>query len=262
MEDVQNYSDYRGIPINRVGLSGLRLPIVISDKKCEQKTVARLTMHASLSHQLKGTHLSRFIEVVQAHCNQINRQSLSAMLGKLRERLGAESAYIELSFPFFLERVAPVTKAISLVDYECSLTGKVSGEQVLFTLGVRVPVTSVCPCSKAISDRGAHNQRSYITIQIRENDKQGGEAGTLGFEDLIEIAELSASAPVFTLLKRPDERHVTMQAFDNPMFVEDMVRNVATRLQSDIHILWFRVHAVSQESIHNHDVFAEVEWSR
>lgn len=262
MEDVQNRTDERGIPLDQVGVTDLRYPIIVLDRKQErQQTIARLTMSVNLPHHFKGTHMSRFIEVLNKHRGEVTMRTLPSILRELKERLEAESARIEVAFPYFVERQAPSSGARALMDYECTFVGEVNGGDEDFVLGVQVPVTSLCPCSKAISDYGAHNQRGIITMEVR-SARQHGEAALIWIEELIDIAERSASAPVYPLLKRADERHVTMQAFDNPVFVEDMVRNVASELQADSRVTWFRVHAVNHESIHNHGAFAEVVWQR
>lgn len=263
MEDVQSSLDERNLPIQRVGVSDLRYPIVVLDRaNSRQETVASFTLSVSLPHQFKGTHMSRFVEVLNEHRGEITMHTLPDLLGDVRTRLAAESARVEVRFPYFLERSAPVTGATALTDYECRFTGEVDGEESDFILTVRVPVTSLCPCSKAISDYGAHNQRGYVTIDTRFGTRADGEREMVWIEEIVDIAEQSASSPVYPLLKRPDERHVTMRAYDNPVFVEDLVRNVAQRLQAEERICWFRVHAVNQESIHNHDAFAQIEWSR
>jgi GTP cyclohydrolase I len=169
---------------------------------------------------------------------------------------------MEVSFPYFLERSAPVTKAKALMDYECTFSGEANGSKDDFVLGVRVPVSSLCPCSKTISDYGAHNQRGYVTIEVRSIRNEDGSPELIWIEELIDIAESSASAPVYPLLKREDERFVTMQSYDNPVFVEDIVRNVAMKLRNDSRVAWFKVHVVNHESIHNHSAFAEIEWTR
>ena len=189
-------------------------------------------------------------------------RTLPTILQELKDRLTAESAHIEVEFPYFLERCAPVSGARALMDYECVFTGEVNGGASDFVLSVRIPVTSLCPCSKAISEYGAHNQRGYVTVEIRSRPGDGGMPELVWIEELVELAESAASAPLYPLLKREDERHVTMQAYDNPAFVEDVVRDVAIRLQKDERIIWFRVHALNQESIHNHNAFAQIVWSR
>lgn len=261
MEDVQSRRDHRRIPIDLVGVSGIRYPITVLDRAEKlQHTVATLAMSVSLPHHFKGTHMSRFIEVLNAHRGELTMRTLPALLGELRAKLRAEKARVEVDFPYFLERAAPATGAVGLMDYECRFVGELNGKGDDFVLSARVPVTTLCPCSKEISDYGAHNQRSFVTIAVRTSPVSGPKAPFVWIEELVDIAEHSASAPVFPLVKRPDERHITMQAFDNPVFVEDVVRNVAARLKSDRRLGWFRVHAVNLESIHNHDAFAEIEW--
>jgi GTP cyclohydrolase I len=263
MEDVQNRADGRRIALDRVGIADLRYPIVVLDRDQQrQQTVAVLTMSVNLPHEFKGTHMSRFIEIVNQHRGEITMRTIPALLRDLREKLSADSAHVEARFPYFIERKAPVSGAAALMDYECSFNAVADDRNDSFVFGVRVPVTSLCPCSKAISDYGAHNQRGYITILVRTGQDAEAHYKMVWFEELIDIAERSASAPVYPILKRVDERHVTMQAFDNPVFVEDMVRNVTTALQSDDRIDWFSVHAINHESIHNHGAFASVEWER
>jgi GTP cyclohydrolase I len=198
------------------------------------------------------------VEVLHETAGEITLQTIPAILEAIRGRLQARSASLQVSFPFFLRRTAPVTGAAALMEYQSSLAGQVVGTATQVTLGVRVPVTSVCPCSKAISDYGAHNQRSTISICVRPRDEDGLPA-PLWAEELIEVAEAAASCPVFPLLKRPDERHVTMQAHDHPVFVEDMVRAAAKMLSDDPRVTWFSVEAASDESIHNHGAFARIQ---
>jgi len=263
LEDVQNRNDERQIPIDQVGVCDLRYPITVLDRNHEkQQTIARLSLSVGLPHHFKGTHMSRFIEVLDRHRGEVTMRTVPAILAELRTRLDAEQAQISVEFPYFLERAAPVSGAKSLMEYDCSFRAEMDGGDVDFVLGVKVPVTSLCPCSKAISDYGAHNQRGYLTMEVRTGHPPGSEPGFVWIEELIEVAEQSASAPVYPLLKREDERHVTMQAYDNPVFVEDMVRNVAVRLKGDPRVAWFRVHAVNHESIHNHGAFARIEWRR
>jgi GTP cyclohydrolase IB len=263
MQDVQNSPDYRNLPIQRVGVTNLRYPIVVLDRaRARQETVARFTLSVNLPHQFKGTHMSRFVELLNEHRGEITMHTLPIILADLRDRLDAESARIEVEFPYFLERFAPVSGSGAMTDYECAFTGELDGGRSDFVLSVTVPVTSLCPCSKAISDYGAHNQRGYVTIHTRTSRAPDGQEQMIWIEEIIEIAERSASAPVYPLLKRSDERAVTMQAYDNPVFVEDLVRNAAIQLQRDSRVKWFRVEAVNNESIHNHDAFAHLEWTR
>jgi GTP cyclohydrolase I len=263
MEDVQSRPDERQVPIDQVGVCDLRYPITVLDKQKEsQQTVGRLSMSVGLPHLFKGTHMSRFIEVLNRHRREVTVRTLPDMLHDLKKRLHAEKAQVVVEFPYFLQRFAPVSGARSLMEYECSFQAEINGGEEDFVLSVRVPVTSLCPCSKEISDYGAHNQRGYVTIEVRTVRPPGQELGFIWIEELVEVAERSASAPVYPLLKRADERHVTMQAYDNPVFVEDMVRNVAVQLRADPRVAWFRVHAVNHESIHNHGAFARIEWRR
>lgn len=263
MQDVQALPDDRDLPLDRVGVTGLSHPIVVLDRTSEkQRTVGCLSMSVSLPREQKGTHMSRFVEVLNDHHGEITMRTLPRILRDLRDRLDASSAQISVEFPYFVERAAPVSDARALMDYHCSFIGELHDDSDDFMLRVRVPVTSLCPCSKAISERGAHNQRGYITISVRTATSIDGEPQLVWIEELIEVAERSASAPVYPLLKRPDEAFVTVQAYDNPVFVEDMVRNVARRLQDDPRVEWFEVHAENHESIHNHSAFAQVAWSR
>lgn len=256
LEDIQKHRDDRDIAIEQVGVADLRYPITVLDRAAaSQRTIADLTLSVGLPHDTKGTHMSRFIEVLERHRGEITVRTLPAMLADIKTTLEAESARIEVDFPYFITRSAPVSGAQALMDYQCSFVAELDRGALDFVLGVVVPVSSLCPCSKAISDYGAHNQRGTLRLEVRST-------GIVWIEELVEIAEASASSPVYALLKREDERHVTMQAYDNPVFVEDMVRNAAVRLKSDARINWFRVRAENQESIHNHSAFAQVAWSR
>jgi GTP cyclohydrolase I len=263
MHDIQSQPDTRGIALDQVGVSDVRYPIVVLDRAQQQQhTIARLTMSVSLPHHHKGTHMSRFIEVLTAHHGEMTMFTLPVVLRDLKSRLDAQSARIEIHFPYFIERQAPTSGAAALLDYDCSFVAESHLESDDFVLGVTVPVTSLCPCSKAISDYGAHNQRGQVSIQVRSTRDEENKPRLIWIEELIDIAEASASAPVYPLLKRTDERHVTMQAFDNPRFVEDIVREVALRLRDDPRVGWFSVEAVNSESIHNHSAFARMEWTR
>ncbi len=260
MEDVQSRRDHREIPIDRVGITNLRYPITVWDRTNDkQNTVAELSLSVSLPHHFKGTHMSRFLEVLEDHRGEVTIKTLPEILHDLRKRLDSEAAHMEVVFPYFLEKEAPATGARSLLDYTGHFIGSSDGDDDDFVLGVTVPVTSLCPCSKEISDYGAHNQRSSIDIRVRMIE---GEENFIWMEELIDVAEDSASAPLYPLLKRPDERHVTMQAFENPAFVEDIARDVAATLIEDERVAWFEVRCVNEESIHNHNAFAVIEWSR
>jgi GTP cyclohydrolase IB len=214
-------------------------------------------MSVSLPHHFKGTHMSRFLEILSRHQGEVTMRTLPEILHDLKEHLESEAAHIEVEFPYFLTRSAPVSGAQAPMDYRCTFIGESNGRNDDFMLRVRVPVTTLCPCSKEISDYGAHNQRGFVTLTVRP-ERKNGLWELIWIEELIDIAEQSASAPVYPLLKRPDERHVTMQAFDNPVFVEDVVRNAARLLKKDKRITSFEARAVNHESIHNHSAFAIV----
>ena len=254
MPDMQRSPDTRNIAIDKVGVKDIRYPIVVLDKsKIRQHTVARINMYVDLPHHFKGTHMSRFIEILNQYHGEISIESLDTILQEMKERLEASCSHLELEFPYFIEKEAPASKARGLMEYQCRMVGTL-GEENDFILGVTVPVTSLCPCSREISARGAHNQRSAIHVQIRYR-------GHVWLEDLIGWIESCGSAPVYSLLKREDEKAVTEQAYDNPMFVEDMVRAVTEKLNAQPEILWFRVQCENFESIHNHSAYAEVERS-
>ena len=263
MQDVQNQPDLRQLPIDRVGVTDLRYPIIVLDREHQkQQTIASLSISVALPHDFKGTHMSRFIEALNDHRGEITMHTLPAFLKDVKARLCAESAHVDVAFPYFLERAAPVTGAKALMDYECFFSAEINQRKEDFVLGVRVPITTLCPCSKAISDYGAHNQRGYVDTRLRSAQVSDGSRALIWIEEIVELVERSASAPVYPLLKRPDERHVTMQAYDKPMFVEDIVRDVATALQSDQRVSWFYVRVKNDESIHNHSAFAQIEWTR
>ena len=252
MPDLQKSPDTRNIAIDKVGVKDIRYPIVVLDKhKTQQHTVARINMYVDLPHHFKGTHMSRFIEILNLYHGEISIESLDTILQEMKERLEASSAHLELEFPYFIPKQAPVSKAVGLMEYQCQMIGTLGAEPD-FILGVTVPVTSLCPCSKEISARGAHNQRSAVTVQIRYREH-------VWLEDLIEWIEQCGSSPVYSLLKREDEKAVTEQAYDHPMFVEDIVRAVTQKLRSLEQISWFRVQCENFESIHNHSAYALVE---
>lgn len=263
LADVQNSADERGVALDQVGVRDLKYPITVLDRNDEtQQTVAEVSMSVGLPHHFKGTHMSRFIEVLNQYRGEFTMRTLPDLLSTLRGRLDAEQARIEVTFPYFMERTAPVTEKKALMDYQCSFVGTVNGGGSTFTLGVRVPVTSLCPCSKEISDQGAHNQRGHVDIQVRSVRNGDGAPELIWIEELVDMAEASASAPLYPLLKRPDERHVTMQAYENPAFVEDITRDMALHLKEDERVAWFHLEVVNFESIHNHNAFSEVAWCR
>ena len=255
--DIQAQGDTRGIALSRVGVRGLRAPIVVLDQTDgRQQTVAELSMSVDLPPEVKGTHMSRFVEVLDAHRGEFTMRTLPALCADLRTRLGSNHAAVTARFPYFVEREAPASWAKSLMDLDCTFTGEVLGEVSTFTMTVEVPVTSLCPCSKAISDYGAHNQRGILTISVRGTLDDSGALNLIWIEDLLAVAERSASAPVYPLLKREDERFVTMQAYYNPVFVEDLVRNIADKLKILPELTWFQVEAENFESIHLHNAYA------
>lgn len=250
LDDTQSQPDDRNIKIDKVGVRGLRHPIEVMDKARErQDTISTLSMSVDLPQHFKGTHMSRFVEVLNSHGRLIHVENIPDILKELQERLEAETAHIELEFPFFLEKSAPITGSTGLLDYIAKFDAAAGKNGQTFTLSVKVPVTTLCPCSKSISARGAHNQRGYVDLAVRF-DK------IVWIEDLIRIVEESASSELYSLLKREDEKYVTEKAFDNPVFVEDLVRNVALRCNQHPDITWYRVEAENVESIHNHSAFA------
>ncbi|GAB7078957.1 GTP cyclohydrolase FolE2 [Megalodesulfovibrio paquesii] len=264
LEDTQSQAAPWPIFIDAVGVCGLRLPVLVADaSRGAQQVTASLTLSASLAHDAKGSHMSRFVEALEsARRHVFTPQRLAILLDDLRRRLQARQAGLEMAFPFFLERPAPHTGATALMDYNCvyALSAMETGRQ--FTLTVEAPVAALCPCSKAISDYGAHNQRGRIRMEIvpRRDADGGWEAPAI--EECIALAEAAASSPVYPLLKRPDERVVTMRMYENPVFVEDMARHTAAALMADERVLEFRVHAETLESIHNHNAFARIAWKR
>ena len=259
LKDIQKSADKRGIYIDRVGVSDLRYPLTVLDRTNKaQNTVGTFSLSVDLPHHFKGTHMSRFLEVLNEHHGEMSLWTLPEMLLRLQKRLEARRAHIEVEFTYFVRKAAPVSGAEALIDLQCTFIAEAFGADQDFLVKVRVPVTSLCPCSKEISEYGAHNQRGFITFTVRTKRDRKGMWQFVWIEELLTIAERSASAPIYALLKRPDERLVTMQAYDNPVFVEDMVRNAAAKLKADKRIAWFEVRADNQESIHNHTAFAVV----
>lgn len=263
LADIQKSEDRRGVAINQVGVKGLRYPLTVQDRyDGEQHTVATVAMTVGLPSDVKGTHMSRFIEVLEDYGDAISTQTLPALVNTVRERLEAPSARVEISFPYFRKKEAPVTGKTARMDYECTLMAEAENGHMDVSMAVSVPVASLCPCSREISDYGAHNQRGLVEIVVRTTEKEDGTPESIWFEELIDICEGAASAPLYPLLKRPDERHVTMQAYDNPAFVEDIVRNVAVGLQEEERVASFEATVTNFESIHNHNAYAEVRWQR
>jgi len=263
LNDTQNAHDDRNIPINKVGICDLRHPIAVMDRaQKRQHTIGVFSMSVDLPASLKGTHMSRFLEVLNRHHGQMTMSTLPQILEEMRTHLEADSAQLGVKFPYFIERRAPVSGATALLDYEVEYLGASTKDKQEARLRVTVPVKTLCPCSKAISDYGAHNQRGYVSMEVECERNAKGHPQMIWIEELAEVAEKSASSPLYPLLKRPDERHVTMLAYDNPVFVEDLSRNVAKCLMEDKRIASFRVAVVNQESIHNHNAFAEIDWNR
>ena len=253
IEDVQSRSDTRNIPINKVGIKDIRHPVRVRDRSVgEQHTIATFNMYVNLPHNFKGTHMSRFVEILHHHEREISVKSFKDMLAEMTERLEAQSGHIEMRFPYFVAKKAPVSGVERLMDYEVTFIGEIHNGEPQLMVKVIVPVTSLCPCSKKISDRGAHNQRSHVTVTARIEE-------FVWIEELIDIVEQEASCELFGLLKRPDEKFVTERAYDNPKFVEDMVRDVAARLNGEDRISYYIVESENFESIHNHSAYALIE---
>jgi len=251
--DVQGSADDRRIAIDKVGIKDIYHPVCVKDRNGgEQQTVANFNMYVDLPQDFKGTHMSRFVEILNNHERQITVKSFRDMLSELTERLDSDSGHIEMSFPYFVNKKAPISGVQSLLDYQASLIGERRGGKNTIYIKVVVPVTSLCPCSKKISDYGAHNQRSHVTIKARVDS-------FMWIEELIEIAEEEASCELFGILKRPDEKYVTERAYDNPKFVEDIVRDIAVRLNSDERVRAYVIESENFESIHNHSAYALIE---
>lgn len=253
IDDVQSSADTRRIPINKVGIKDIRHPVRVKDRsQGEQHTIANFNMYVNLPHNFKGTHMSRFVEILNNYERELSVESFEHMLQEMLTRLDAEAGHIEMNFPYFVDKPAPVSGVKSLMDYDVTLLGEVQDDTPRVDIKVVVPVTSLCPCSKQISERGAHNQRSHVTVSVRTRD-------FVWIEDIIDLVESQASCELYGLLKRPDEKYVTERAYDNPKFVEDMVRDVAAALNADDRIVAYTVESENFESIHNHSAYALIE---
>ena len=251
--DVQNLADTRHIAINRVGIKSIRHPVRVRDRSGGvQHTVAVFNMYVNLPHNFKGTHMSRFVEILNTNEREISIENFPAMLHQMAEKLEAETGHIEMNFPYFIRKAAPVSGVQSLMDYDVTLIGEISQGKIVSQVKVVVPVTSLCPCSKKISERGAHNQRSHVTVTASINQ-------LVWIEEIVHLVEEVASCELYSLLKRPDEKYVTEHAYDNPKFVEDMVRDVAARLNAEPRIYAYTVESENFESIHNHSAYAMIE---
>lgn len=252
--DVQNLTDTRQLPINKVGIKDIKHPICILDRSGgNQHTIANFNMMVNLPHNFKGTHMSRFVEILNNYERAITIKSFKDILKTMSNRLDAEASHLEMSFPYFINKVAPVSKVESLLDYQVSFIADLVDSKLDMWVQVVVPVTSLCPCSKKISNYGAHNQRSHVTLKALIND-------FIWIEELIELVEKQASCELYGLLKRPDEKYVTEKAYDNPKFVEDMVRDIAACLNKDQRISAYKVESENFESIHNHSAYAMIEY--
>ncbi len=251
--DVQASPDLRQLPVQKVGIKDIRHPIRVKDRsQGEQHTIAQFNMYVELPHNFKGTHMSRFVEILNNYEPEISVRSFKKMLKEMATRLEADTGHIEMSFPYFINKAAPISGVKSLLDYQVTLEGEVKNGTHTMTMKVVVPVTSLCPCSKEISRYGAHNQRSHVTVTVRTN-------AFVWIEDLVELVEKQASSELYGLLKRPDEKYVTEHAYDNPKFVEDMVRDVASLLNVDDRIDAYMVESENFESIHNHSAYAMIQ---
>ncbi|WDC83697.1 GTP cyclohydrolase FolE2 [Caloramator sp. mosi_1] len=251
MKDVQNERDFRNIPLKHVGINNLKWPVVVKDKRNgTQNTIAKVALSVDLPHFQRGTHMSRFVEVIK-ELKSVSPKDIEAMLTDLKEKLDAQVAHCRMEFDYFISKPSPVTQIESPYDVQCAFEATKNSE-FDFILEVKVPVTTLCPCSKEISEFGAHNQRATVDIKIK-TDKM------IWIEDIVNVAEESASTPVFSLLKRKDEKWVTEKAYLNPRFVEDVAREVAIRLEGIKEIKWYSVCVESIESIHNHNAFAYTE---
>lgn len=254
MRDIQNEQDTREIPLNKVGVKGVKYPVSVLDKnKKVQTTTASVDLFVNLPHNFKGTHMSRFIEVFHKYHTDISMQHFLDMLEEIKDKLSAEKAFGAITFPYFIEKKAPISGASGIMEYVCSYEGEVSESERKFFVTIEVPVTTLCPCSKAISEYGAHNQRGKVRVKLLYSD-------FFWIEDVIQMIEKCASSPLYSVLKRQDEKAVTEHAYENPRFVEDVVREVYIGLKN-MKFKWFSVEAENEESIHYHNAYAYTEFS-
>ena len=253
LHDMQSHRDDRELRIDKVGVRGLRFPIQVRDRtRRVQNTVATLGMFVDLPKEFKGTHMSRFVEVLNAHGNIIHVENIADILSELQQKLNSTTSHLEIEFPYFMSKKSPVSRKSSLMDYIARFDAAAYGSDIDFVLTVKVNVTTLCPCSKAIAKYGAHNQRGEVTVALRFKK-------IVWIEEVIEIIEAAASSELYALLKRQDEKHVTERAYENPVFVEDLVRNVALRLNAHPLVTWYKAEAENYESIHNHNAYACIE---
>lgn len=252
LPDIQKTKDTRNIAIDKVGVRGVKYPIVVLDRSDErQHTIGNFTLTVDLPSEFKGTHMSRFLEALNEHQKEISVHALPSLLRSLKERLHAQRAHVGVRFPFFMVKKAPVTGKEGMMEFECGFDAEINGE-FHATMFLRVPVTTLCPCSKEISEYGAHNQRGWVTVQVQFQHH-------VWLEEVIEMIESSASCALFPVLKRPDEKWVTEHAFNNPRFVEDMVREVALAFEADDRITGYRIEVENEESIHAHNAYALID---
>jgi GTP cyclohydrolase I len=255
MLDVQNLDDYRMIEIDKVGVKNIKYPIVVMDKaEGLQHTIATIDMYVNLPHNYKGTHMSRFVEILHSNKNMINMKNFPNILREMKDRLNAESAHLSVKFPYFIKKEAPISRTESFLEYNCGFSGSMDGSNRMkeFVVFASVPINTLCPCSKEISEHGAHNQRGITTVSVRFRK-------FFWIEDLIALVEQCASSDIYSILKREDEKFVTERAFENPKFVEDVVRDIAGMLSKDTNMTWFMIEAENFESIHNHSAYAYLE---
>ena len=253
LHDKQSERDHRELRIDKVGVRGLRFPIQVRDKaRSVQNTVATIGMFVDLPKEFKGTHMSRFIEVLNAHGSVIHVENIADILSELQKKLHAATSHLEIEFPYFMSKKSPVSRLESLMDYTARFDATACGKEIDFMLTVKANVTTLCPCSKAIAKYGAHNQRGEVTVALRSTK-------VVWIEDVVAMIEGAASSELYALLKRQDEKAVTERAYENPVFVEDLVRNVALKLNADARVIWYKVEAENFESIHNHNAYACIE---
>jgi GTP cyclohydrolase I len=257
MPDVQGTQDLRNVPIDKVGVKDIRYPITLHCPATggSQSTVAQVNMYVGLPHHQKGTHMSRFLEVLNRHHDALRSDQIMDVCRDMQRSLEAAEAHLEFAFPYFIHKQAPVTQSKGMLDIEVTFEATTNGTKGgVFLMGVKVPATSLCPCSKEISAYGAHNQRCEIEARVRFADGQ-----YMWIEDLFDVVEKAASTQVFAVLKRPDEKFVTEAAYDNPQFVEDIVRDLALALDAEDRIVWYQINSENYESIHNHNAYAFIE---
>jgi len=253
LDDKQSERDTRELRIDKVGVRGLKFPIQVHDKaRSVQNTVATIGMFVDLPKEFKGTHMSRFVEVLNAHGSVVHVENIADILHSLQKKLNAASSHLEIEFPYFMSKKSPVSRKESLMDYVARFDAAAIGKEIDFVLTVKANVTTLCPCSKAIAKYGAHNQRGEVTVAVRSTK-------VVWIEDVVAMIERSASSELYALLKRQDEKAVTERAYENPVFVEDLVRNVALKLNADARVSWYKVEAENFESIHNHNAYACIE---